>query len=121
MPNELTPKQNKALAALIEAPTLEAAASSLGISTVTLWRHLNDETFKDAYRNARREVVSHAVAQIQGACGEAVQTLRAVATDGSAQPGARVSAAKAILDTAIKAVELDDLAARIDALEKLTS
>lgn len=118
MPDELTPKQNKALAALIESPTLEAAANSSGISTVTMWRHLNDETFSAAYRSARREIVSHAVVQLQRACGEAVQTLRDVATDGSAQPGARVSAAKAILDTAIKAVELDDFATRIEKLER---
>jgi len=46
-----------------------------------------------------------------------VETLRSVMQDKDAPASAKVSAAKAILETAIKAVELEDLEARIAALE----
>jgi len=51
-------------------------------------------------------VVQHGITQVQRATGEAVETLRSVMQDAEAPASARVSAAKAILDTAVKAVEL---------------
>jgi hypothetical protein len=48
----------------------------------------------------------------------AVETLEAIMQDSEAPASARVSAAKAVLEMAIKAVELEDLEARITALEQ---
>src|SRR5262249_47963459 len=105
------------LSALLTAPTLTKAAHQAGIGDVTAWRWMKDEGFQDAYRAARREVVQHAITQVQQATGEAVETLCTVMRDAEAPARARVSAARAILETAIKAVELEDLEARIIALE----
>ena len=55
--------------------------------------------------------------QVQQATGEAVATLRKIMQAADAAASAKVSAAKTILETAIKAVELEDLEARIAALE----
>ena len=55
--------------------------------------------------------------QVQQATGEAVETLRKVMQAADAPASARVSAAKTIFETAVKAVELEDLEARIVALE----
>jgi hypothetical protein len=63
-------------------------------------------------------VVQQAIAQVQRATGAAVDTLQAIMANGDAPASARMSAAKTVLDTAIKAVELEDLAARIAALEQ---
>jgi hypothetical protein len=117
MLGELSTKQQKALDCLLVSPTHEAAATSAGITTVTLWRYLKDETFRDAFRDARREAVSLAVSQLQRASNQAVDTLLNVANDADAAPGARVSAAKTILEMSLKGVELEDLAARIEFLE----
>jgi hypothetical protein len=62
-------------------------------------------------------VVQQAVVQVQHATGTAVHTLLTVMQDANAPASAKVSAAKTILETAIKAVELEDLEARIAALE----
>ena len=51
--------------------------------------------------------------QVQQATGEAVATLRQVMQAADAPASAKVSAAKTILETAVKAVELEDLEARI--------
>ena len=84
----------------------------------TLRRWLRDDAiFQMAYREARRQVVQQAIVQVQQATGEAVATLRQVMQAADAPASAKVSAAKTILETAIKAVELEDLEARIVALE----
>jgi hypothetical protein len=113
----LSRKQEQAVAALMANPTLEAAAGAMKVNPVTLTRWLRVPAFQDAYRDARREAVTHAVATIQAATSEAVETLRAIMRDGNAPAGSRVAAARTILDTALKAVELEDLAARVEALE----
>jgi hypothetical protein len=114
---QLTARQELAVRALLTAPTQEAAAKAAGISTVTLWRFMKQPEFRDAFQEARREVVGQTVARLQRSSLEAVNTLNAISVNESAAPTARVSAAKAILDMSFKAVEIDDLSARIEALE----
>src|SRR5262249_2632969 len=98
--------------------TIAEAAHQVGIGERTLLRWLQeDSAFQAAYRTARRHVVQHAVAQVQQATSMAVATLEAIMQDSTVSASARVSAAKAVLETAIKGVELEDLAARIAALE----
>jgi hypothetical protein len=74
---------------------------------------LQDATFQAAYREARRQIVQQAIVQVQQATGVAVETLQQVMADGAVPASARISAAKAVLETAIKAVELEDLEQRI--------
>jgi len=113
----LTRRQEAFLAALLRCPTIAHAAHTAGIAEVTAGRWLKDATFQAAYREARRQVVQQAIVQVQHATGTAVQTLLAVMQDPEATASAKVSAARTILDTAVKAVELEDLEARIAALE----
>jgi hypothetical protein len=111
-------KQVAAIPALLAQRTIAAAAHQVGVGERTLLRWLQeDSTFQTAYREARRAVVQQAITQVQRATGEAVETLRSVMQDAEAPASAKVSAAKAILETAVKGVELEDLAARIAALE----
>ncbi len=116
--DELDAKQQKALVALLNHNTVGEAATACRLSEATLFRFLRDDTFKARYRAARAEVVEHAISQLQRDCATASKTLREVCEDGSAPASARVSAAKAILDGAVKAVELQDMAARLEALER---
>ncbi|RYX80618.1 hypothetical protein EON83_27720 [bacterium] len=115
----MTAKHDKFLAALLSMPTIDLAAKIAGISEATAQRYLKEPDFATAYRDARREVVSHSLTALQAACGEAVATLRSVAGDAEAPASSRVSAAKTILEFSMKAVELDDLAARVEAMETL--
>lgn len=116
---KLTRKQDQAIAALIVCPSILDAARQSGVAEVTLYRWLKDAGFQAAYRDARRAVVQQALVQIQDACGEAVKTLRAIMRNSKAPASAKVSAAKAILDMAVKAVELEDLEARLAVLEDI--
>jgi len=112
-------KQDKIIAALLSSENFREAAKNAGISEATLYRQLKDETFQTAYKAAKREIVNHAVGQLQKATGTAVKTLGSILEDASAAPSARVSAAKVVLEMAVKAVEIEDLEDRISNLERL--
>lgn len=115
----LSRKQDELVAALLTAGSIEEAAQHVGLGYRTVHRWLREDgDFQDAYRQARRQVVAQAQAQLQRATGKAVATLLAVMDDPLAPPAAKVTAARTVLEQAIRAIELDDLEARIHALEQ---
>lgn len=111
-------KEDLALAALITEPTVGEAAKKAGISEATLWRWQQDPDFHDRYREARRQAVSHAITRLQQASTRAVDTLQSVMDSTDAPAASKVAAAKIILEMSVKAVEMEDLEARISSLEK---
>jgi hypothetical protein len=110
-------KQEQFIAALLSQPTVEAAAKTVGIGNTTAWRWRNDPAFADQYRGATREAMRHAAALLQGAAREAVDTLRKIQSEGESE-AARVSAARTILEMALKAADVEDIQQRLDALEQ---
>ena len=68
-------KKEEAIASLLTQRNIEEAARAIGIGANTLLRWLQVPEFKDAYRKARRDAYSQAMARIQQACGAAVSTL----------------------------------------------
>jgi DNA mismatch repair ATPase MutS len=115
----LTPKQHKALAALLSEPTVTAAAAKVGIGERTLHTWLHEPAFDEAYTALRHEAVGLAVGRLQHATGIAVDALIEVLdTEYTPAPAAvRVSAAKVIIEYAIRFRELDELESRIAQLE----
>lgn len=114
----LTPKQQKAITALLDQPTLKEAASACGVNESTLWRWLQDDTFQREYRQARGQLLESTLTALQRASGDAVETLKAVMKDTTAQPSARVSAAKAVLELGLKGREILEVEERLRALEE---
>ncbi len=107
--------KEKVIDALLSTDTIAAAAKKAGVSDSTIYRYLRDETFKNEYRTARRDVVENTVGQIQGATAKAVKTLTKNLDCGN--PSAEIRAAQIILETAYKGVELIDLQMRLEILE----
>ena len=114
----LSPKQEKALIALLTEPTISAAAKTAGIGERTLHTWLGEDAFAKAYRDARRAAVQQTIARLQQASSMAVTTLMEVMDGMGNSPAARVSAAKAVIEQTLKSTEIEDLAARIEALEQ---
>ncbi len=114
----LTARQQKAILALLTEDGVADAAREAGVKLATLWRWQKEPAFLAALLSARREAFDAATTRIAGACADAAEALRSVAADAQAPATARVSAARAILDHAGKALELHDLAGRLEALEK---
>jgi len=114
---QISNKQEKGVSALLTCPSIAEAARKSGIGETTLRRWMKEPDFAEAYRQARKQVAEQAAARIQLAMGEAVETLRAVMNDSDAPASARVSAARAILETAFKAIEQEEIEQRLQALE----
>lgn len=110
-------KKEKVIACLIAQPTIALAAQEAKISQSTMFRWLRDPEFQVAYRRAKKEIVGHALTQVQKSVTKAVDTLLDVMGNGEVE-SAKVSAAKTILELAIRAVEIEDLEERIEALEE---
>lgn len=108
--------KDAALAALLSEPTVTAAAQKIGVDLNTLTRWMQEPEFSSLYRAARRQVVEAAVSNLQQATSEAVDALRRNLTCGT--PAAEIAAAKAVIDFAVKGVELTDLAERVEQLEQ---
>ena len=109
-------KQELAIIALLNQPTVEEAAQAVGLSQVTLWRWMQLDDFRAQYRAARRQALENGIARLQGTTGEAVGALRRNLACGA--PSVEVRAAQVILEQAAKGVELIELEARIEALEQ---
>jgi hypothetical protein len=115
--NTLSPAQHNAVAALLSEASVRKAAETAGVKERTLYSWLKTPAFADAYRAARREATSQAIARIQQFSAHAAGTLVQLMAPGN--PAAvRLTAASKVLDLAIKSVEIDDLAARLEALER---
>jgi len=110
-------KLEAAIAALLTQPTVGDAAREVGISADTLLRWLKVEEFQTAYRAARRDVFRQSVARLQHGTSEAATALLEIVVDGDTPPSVRVRAAEAILNHSLKAIEIEDIDARVAALE----
>jgi hypothetical protein len=105
--------------ALLTKRTVEEAAIAAQVGARTLYRWLReDQLFIAAYREARAFAVSRAVGRLQQVSSEAAETLKEIMSDGDAATHSRVAAAARILEFAIRATELEELKARIVALEQ---
>jgi hypothetical protein len=115
---KLKPKQQAAILALLSNRTVEDAARAAKISSRTLYRWQQEPEFNAAYRKARRAAFGQAAARLQQASGAAVSTLLKVMVDAGTPASTKVRAADRVLDHAAKALELEDIAARVAALEQ---
>ena len=68
--SKLGRRRELALVALLESRDLKEAAEKAGVSEVTLWRWLQREDFRNAFREAKKEAVSLAITKVQQVCGK---------------------------------------------------
>ena len=104
--------------ALLQHPTLEKAAAAAGISYTTAWRLSKTPEFQTEYREARSKAYGQSIARLQYGAVAAVNTILRVMTDPESPPASRLRAADAILHHGAKAMELEDLGARVTTLEQ---
>lgn len=103
--------------AMLQQPTLEKAAAAAGISPTTAWRLNKTPEFQQELRKARRKVFGDALARMQLNASAAVDTILCVMNDPKTPARDRLRAAEFLLNHAAKA-EIEDLSARVDALEQ---
>jgi hypothetical protein len=111
-------KKEEAIIALLSHRSIEEAAHAVDVAPNTLLRWLKDREFEAAYRNARRTAFSQSIARLQQMSGAAVATLGKLMVDPSTPASTRARVADSILDHAAKAIEIEDIEARLSALER---
>jgi hypothetical protein len=116
--DKLTGKKARALTALLSCRTVEQAAEQAKVNPATIFRWLNEDLFRSAYAEARCQIVEVALAQVQRSCGKAALSLELVLDDVQSSPSAKVAAAKIILETSVKIIELIQLEDRLARLEE---
>src|SRR5579864_7374698 len=114
-------KQDEAIAALLTQRNVEEAARAAGIGARTLLRWLKLSEFQTAYRQARREAFGQAIARLQQGTSPAATTLLKTMIDPSTPASVRVRAADSVFNHAAKAIEIEDIEARVAALEQAAS
>ena len=114
----MTARQEKALAALLNSSTQDEAAKAAGIGTRTIKTYLQDEAFRKEYRSRLTELCENAARKAQRELSQSVDTLTAIRDDKDTPPAQRITAAKTIIDSALRLREHVELEDRIEALEQ---
>jgi hypothetical protein len=111
-------KQEEAIAALLTHRSIEEAAKAVGVAAKTLIRWLKEPGFAKAYRDARRAAYSQSIARLQQATSAAAATFLRLMVDPNAPAAVRLRAADLVFTHGAKAIELEDIEARVSELER---
>jgi hypothetical protein len=105
-------------AAHYSGATLAEAAASCNISESTIRRWLKDPDFSRHYMEARRRTLEATVNLLGHKAVGGVLTLSDISESKEAPAAVRVSAARSLVELAIKAAEVQEISDRLDALEE---
>ena len=115
---DLTIRQEKAIAALLSCRTVAEAAKLAQVGERSIYRWLKQDTFQSHLRRARRQALSQALGRLQQVADRAVDTLDTILDDKKATTASRVSAVRAALRYACHGIEIDDFEERLTAVER---
>jgi hypothetical protein len=116
MTDDQTTQKMQLLTALVSNPDVQAAATTAGVSRTTAYRWLQEDDFKDELKSQRDAVLSVAMESVKTHAARAVTELAGLLC--SKDDRLRRQVCNDLLAHAIKIRELDDLEARLTALEK---
>ena len=114
---KMTRKRELLISNLLTSPTIAQAAQAAGVSEATAGRWLKDAAFQARYQAVRRQVLERSMTILQQGMLGAVATRRSVMLAGDTPPSAKIQAAKIIIETALRSVEVETLEQRLVALE----
>jgi hypothetical protein len=112
-------KKDEAILALLSHRTLEEAARAVGISPNALLRWQQDPEFDAAFRKARRAAYGQTTARLHQASSAAVSAVLKIMVDPGAPPSTRLRAADIVLAHTAKAIEIEEIEARLTELERM--
>lgn len=106
------------LSALIAAGSIRAAAKIADVSETTIRTRLNDDDFRQRYEQAKGAILTEACDALSARLTLAVDTLCEVLEDTENAATVRVSAADSLLRHGLRYVEVANILARLEAIEK---
>lgn len=106
------------LSALIACGSIRAAAKIAECSETTIRTRLNDKVFRERYEDAKKTILNEACDALSARLTRAIDTLCEVLEDTENAATVRVSAADSLLRHGLRYVEVANILARLDAIEK---
>ena len=119
MARNVTPTQLKALTVLLAGGNDIEAAEAADVRRETVNRWKRDDTFQAAFREQEALILPTVTRKLIGSLADCATYLVDVVNDEEKSDTLRIRAAAVLLDRAIKYKETTELAARLDALEKV--
>jgi hypothetical protein len=113
----LTPRQRKAIEALLAGAKLNEAAVAAGVHPRTLSRWKEQEAFAFHLRRLSTLAVKDAATRLTGGMDAMLDVLQEVALDDEAPRHVRIRAALGWIDRQTKLVEVADILERLESLE----
>lgn len=111
-------KKEAAIVALLSQRNIEEAAKSIGVVPNTMMRWMKEADFDAAYREARRLAFGQSISRLQQASTAAVTTILKLMVDQNVPSSTCLRAADIVLDRTAKAIEIEDVEARVSELER---
>ena len=116
--DDVTPSQQRALVALVEARSIVAAARTAGVGESSIRRWLReDHRFQTKLRQLREEALAHASLRLQQGASRAVETMLELITSKDRIEVGRASLVRTAIDLAFRSSAYRDLAERVAVLE----
>ncbi len=115
---KLGTRKEAAILALLTARGIEDAAHTANVPPRTLYRWLKEPAFEAAYRKAKRTAFGQAVARLHQGTSAAAATMLKLMVDPSVPPATRLRAADCVFTYAKNAIEIEEIEARVAALEQ---
>lgn len=116
---DFTPRQTLAMPYIAANPSMTEAAKAAGISRVTLYRWMQDPSFRAELERIRRDAVDLAYAELRGLALKSVTAIAELLEDPD--PRVRGMAARTALNSVAKAEEVHQLRNRFDILDRAIS
>ncbi len=106
------------LGALLSSPTVRSAAEKCGVSERTIYKRLENESFKQRYDDERKATFKRCSEALQARLAGAVEAITEVMDGESSSPQTRLNAAEAVLRHSLKFKETLELADKVEELER---
>ena len=114
----LTPRQLRAVNALLTHPTVAAAAGVLGVAPSTIYRWLGENAFRAALAQAEGEAVAAAGRRLAALAETALDELARAMVDPMTPAPTRVRAAEVVLNNLLRYREIVQFEIRLTDLER---
>jgi hypothetical protein len=111
-------KKEAAILALLSSRGIEEAARAADVPLRTLYRWLKEADFDSEYRKAKRIAFGQAVARLQQGTAAAAAVMLKLMADPSTPASVRLRAADCVFQHAKSAIEMEEIEARLMALEQ---
>lgn len=113
----LTPRQHRAVAALLSCPTISEAAKTAQVSERTLYRWLLDQAFLAELHRRESELINYIARRLVNLADNALRTIQELLDDPEASSSVRLRAAENVLAHLLRVRELATLEERVSLLE----